>query len=222
MLLSCHHELLTHEGSSKTTFEQKLLLENPLSRDVIDKVKDDSSSMVVLGDMDSDITKQTRSTDNSSKLSRVFQFDTELIGSAVYQRAVRSMVRTTKNIPKKECKILLLGARGSGKETLMRQMKMSQHNHNRVTEMLCYKHIILSAVVDLMQKVPLLLKDASLVSVARTCEGYEDIIRQQSLPIDKMTPELAVALEYLWETLMPLLPRIKRLQNQEWLDERAF
>ena len=222
MLLSCHHELLTHEGSSKTTFEQKLLLENPLSRDVIDKVKDDSSSMVVLGDMDSDLTKQTRSTDNSSKLSRVFQFDTELIGSAVYQRAVRSMVRTTKNIPRKECKILLLGARGSGKETLMRQMKMSQHNHNRVTEMLCYKHIILSAVVDLMQKVPLLLKDASLVSIARNCEGYEDIIRQQKLPIDNMTPELAVALDHLWETLMPLLPRIKRLQNQEWLDERAF
>lgn len=37
----------------------------------------------------------TNSTGNSSKLSKVFEFDAEIIGSRVYQRAVRSLVKLT-------------------------------------------------------------------------------------------------------------------------------
>ena len=182
--------------------------------------------MVVLLDSASDATRPTQSTDNLSKMSRVFQFDAELISSPVYQRAVRSMTRSsTKVVPRKECKLLLLGARGSGKETLMKQMKVSQHNSNRTTELLCYKYIILSAVVDIMRRTLLLLKVSgldTLVDQSWWCEGRTDMICQQELPVDRMATELAAAIDRVWEGLVPLLPRIKDIQISKQLGEREL
>ena len=203
-------------------FEQKLLLENPMSRNVFDRVKDDSSSLIVLPDTASEFTKFSQSTENSSKMSRVFQFDAELINSRVYQRAIRSMVREAGHLPRKECKVLLLGARESGKETLMKKLKISHRNHNRVTEILCYKYTILSAVVDLMRKILLLLKSAGLESLVELSQRHANLVFQQKLPIDGMTPELAATIEHLWETIVPLLPCIRQVRDLSPLDKAAL
>jgi hypothetical protein len=80
---------------SKTTSEQKTLLEKRTTREVFDQVKDYSSSLYVLRDTASCFSGLTNSTGNSSKMSTVFLFDAELMGSAVYQRAVRSLFRRT-------------------------------------------------------------------------------------------------------------------------------
>lgn len=203
-------------------FEQKLLLENPMSRDVFDKAKDDSSSLVALHDRASDLTHVTRSIESSSKMSQVFQFDAELFSSGVYQRAVRSMVRDARQSFRTERKVLLLGARGSGKEDLMKQMKVSHYNCNRATEILCYKYVVLSATIDLLRKVLLLLENAGPEDLVQTCKSHTDIIFEPNLPIDSMTAGLTAALELIWETVVPHLPRLKRIQRLNPLEETAL
>lgn len=196
-----------------------------MSRDVFDKVKDSSSSMAVLLDTASNSSGKSQPTDNMSKMSKVFQFDTELISSAVYQRAVRSMTRNPRNVPSRDCKFLLLGARGSGKELLMKQIKISQQNHNRMTELLCYKYTILSAVVDIMRRTLLALRQSglgTLVDQSWWCEGRTELICRQELPIDRMTVELAAAMDHAWEGIMPLLPRIETMWGSRKVDHREL
>ena len=68
------------------------MLESKDNRHLLDQLKDDSSSMIVLRDEGS--FASTRSTGASSKLSKVFPgLDAELISSLVYQRAVRSLFK---------------------------------------------------------------------------------------------------------------------------------
>jgi len=203
-------------------FEQKLLLENPMSRDVFDQAKDDSSSLVALPDRASDLTQVTRSSESSSKISRVFQFDAELFSSGVYQRAVRSMVRDARRSSRIKRKVLLLGARGSGKEDLMKQMKVSHHNSNRATEMLCYKYSILFATIDLLRKVLLLLENAGPEDLLQACKSHTDTIFEPDLPIDSTTAGLAAAMELIWEAVVPHLPRLRRTQHLNPIDETAL
>ena len=194
-------------------FEQKLLLENPISRQVFDKVKDDSSSMVVIADKDSDISEVSKYSGTSSNMSREFRFDSELFSSAVYQRAVRSMFRYPKAAKKHSAKLLLLGARESGKDLLMKQMKVSPRNQNHMTELLCYKYTILSAVVDLLRQMLLLIEEMDSENSFRPRAALTNIIWQQSLPLDGITPQLAAAMDHSLETVLPLLPRIIQTQN---------
>lgn len=82
---------------SKSISEQKAILEKQESRHMLDRVRDDSSSLMVLRDTASFLTKGTWSTDDSSKLSRVFpSLDAELMRTPVYQRAVRSLFGRSK------------------------------------------------------------------------------------------------------------------------------
>ena len=81
-------------GNSKTFSEQRILLELQANRQVFNRVKDDSSSLFVLRDEASSSSRLTRSTDASSILSRIFPgLDAQLMGTLVYQRAVRSLFR---------------------------------------------------------------------------------------------------------------------------------
>lgn len=63
------------------------------SREIIDRVKDDSSSLVCLRDSSSLRSERTYSTDGSSLLSRMFDFDHKLMSSKVYQGQMRSFMR---------------------------------------------------------------------------------------------------------------------------------
>ena len=83
----------TEIRGSKTSSEQKALLEESTNREVFDQVQDDSSSLIVLRDTASYFSGGTQSTEQSSKFSMKFRFDAEIMGSRVYQRAVRSLFR---------------------------------------------------------------------------------------------------------------------------------
>ena len=193
-------------------FEQQLLLENPISRQVFDKVKDGSSSMVVITDKESNISEVSKCSGTSSNMSKEFRFDSELFSSTVYQRAMRPMFRS-KASKKQSAKLLLLGARESGKDLLMKQMKVSPRNENHMTELLCYKYTILSAVVDLLRQILLLIEEMDSENSFRPRAALTNIIWQQNLPLDGITPQLAAAIDHSRETVLPLLPRIRQTQN---------
>ena len=80
-------------NSSKTLSEQKALLEKSANRDIFERVRDDSSSLLVLYDDESICSSATQSTGTSSKISKIFPFDTFLMSSPVYQRAIRSLLK---------------------------------------------------------------------------------------------------------------------------------
>ena len=84
---------MTNVTNSKTLSEQQKWLETPVNRRVFDQSKDNSSSLFVLRDSSSTLSKWTQSTVNSSKLSRVFVFDQELMTSKVYQRLFRALCK---------------------------------------------------------------------------------------------------------------------------------
>ncbi|MCJ1414340.1 hypothetical protein MMC32_000666 [Xylographa parallela] len=88
--------LLLTACNCKTSSEQKKFLENPSARQVFDQIKDDSSSLIVLHDAASGFTTCTDSTGSSSRWSRMFPFDTELLISPVYQRAVRAVFKPSR------------------------------------------------------------------------------------------------------------------------------
>lgn len=58
-------------------------------------MRDDSSSLFVLCDTRSILSRWSESTETSSRTSRSFQFDAQIISSGVYQRAVRSLFKRT-------------------------------------------------------------------------------------------------------------------------------
>ena len=177
-----------------------MLLENPLNREVFDQVKDDSSSMVVVIDRTSGYSRSTGDTEQSSKMSLKFQFDAEILGSQVYQRAIRSLVRRAgprEPVQKRSWRVLLLGARDGGKETMMKHIKLSNHNNHRVTEILCYKLTILSTLVDLVRIGLRSCEKAGFQVIDSEHKSSVNLIFEQTLPIEETRPELLAAIEYL-------------------------
>jgi hypothetical protein len=77
-------------ADSTTLSEQTRLLERPKTRKTLARAKTDSISMIGLRSNDSIIS---RATDNMSKLSYVFDFDTEILTSKVYERVFRSSLK---------------------------------------------------------------------------------------------------------------------------------
>ncbi|KAL3418868.1 G-protein alpha subunit [Phlyctema vagabunda] len=104
--LNCQNHL-THQISAlnllltvlncQAQSEQKSLLESKKSRQLLDQVRDDSSSLDVLFDSASFFSRSTGTTQRSSKMSLKFLFDGELINSKVYQNYFRSLVRRATN-----------------------------------------------------------------------------------------------------------------------------
>ncbi|MCJ1283789.1 hypothetical protein MMC26_003120 [Xylographa opegraphella] len=88
--------LLLTACNCKTSSEQKKILEKPTAREVFNQIKDDSSSLIVLHDTASSFTACTNSTGSSSKWSKIFPFDAELLKSPVYQRAVRAVFKPSR------------------------------------------------------------------------------------------------------------------------------
>lgn len=63
------------------------------SQKVFDQVKDDSSSLCVLCDSASFVTKRTKTTTTTSRLSMNFAFDNELLQHRAYKSTFRSLLR---------------------------------------------------------------------------------------------------------------------------------
>ncbi|KAH7089580.1 hypothetical protein FB567DRAFT_626907 [Paraphoma chrysanthemicola] len=70
--------------------DQKELLERPKTRETFALTQSDSSSLLVLRDSASFVSKWT---DNLSRLSRVFDFDTEVLASRAYGRVFRESLK---------------------------------------------------------------------------------------------------------------------------------
>ncbi|KAI4932446.1 hypothetical protein J4E85_002844 [Alternaria conjuncta] len=93
-------KLIEHQTSSltllltacncKTLSEQQRILGTNKTRKVLDRAKADSISLYVHRDSASLTSKMT---DNMSKISRVFEFDSNIFSTGVYERAFRGSVR---------------------------------------------------------------------------------------------------------------------------------
>lgn len=77
----------------RTPKEQQILLEQKQSRKTFNQIKDDSSSLIVLCDSESSVTKRTKTSTATSKLSLNFVFDAALLQSKAYKSALRSLMR---------------------------------------------------------------------------------------------------------------------------------
>jgi hypothetical protein len=78
---------------SRSPDRQKELMEDKKTQKVFEQVKDDSSSLYTLCDSVSFVTKRTKTTTATSKLSMNFAFDAELLQNGAYKRAFRSLMR---------------------------------------------------------------------------------------------------------------------------------
>ena len=89
---------------SRSLSEQKTLLETRQSRLILDQVKDASSSLFCLTDSESFCTTRSTTPVPSSRLSMAFDFDFEVLGSEVYQGAMKSLLRQSsrRKVPLKE------------------------------------------------------------------------------------------------------------------------
>lgn len=63
------------------------------TRQILEQVKDDSSSLIVLRDTISSYGSRATNTSNSSALDWNFSFDNEVLSSKVYQGHIRSLIR---------------------------------------------------------------------------------------------------------------------------------
>ena len=79
--------------SSRSLSEQRSLLLDKDNRRILERVKDDSSSLVVLLDPASLHSSMSGSTDRESLWSRAFDFDDDLLGSKVYKGQIRSLMK---------------------------------------------------------------------------------------------------------------------------------
>lgn len=84
LLSAIHCRFLSQEWS---------LLRSRESRHIIQRLRDDSSSLLWLRDSESIFSRKTVSTSNSKKLETVFDFDGEVFNSRVYQEALRSNMK---------------------------------------------------------------------------------------------------------------------------------
>ncbi|KAH8588319.1 hypothetical protein B0O99DRAFT_693603 [Bisporella sp. PMI_857] len=82
--------LLLTACNCKSAREQQILLEKSNSQKVIKRMRQDSVSLLAHYDKGSVLT---HGTDNLSKLSRVFDFDSTLLHSAPYEQAMRSSMK---------------------------------------------------------------------------------------------------------------------------------
>ena len=75
--------------------EQKAFLERPQSRKTFRRVEKDTTSLLVHRDVDSLATRHTMTSISSRFKSTVFDFDTELLASGIYQLWIRGSVKKT-------------------------------------------------------------------------------------------------------------------------------
>ena len=75
---------------SRSVFEQTNLLQSDESRHVVDIIKDDLSSLLVIKEEDSCCTVRSIVSENSNMLDKNFDFDSQIFTSKVYQAALRS------------------------------------------------------------------------------------------------------------------------------------
>ena len=87
------HLTQTTNFDSQSLSKQNEIMECRQTRQILEQVKDDTSSLIVLRDTSSYYSSRATDTPNSSLLDRKFSFDSEVLRSKVYQGQIRSLIR---------------------------------------------------------------------------------------------------------------------------------
>ncbi|MCJ1434227.1 guanine nucleotide-binding protein subunit alpha [Xylographa pallens] len=85
--------LLLSAIQCRSMSRERTLLQSLECRHIIQRLRDDTSSLLWLRDSESILSKRTVSTSNSKLLETVFDFDGEVFNSKVYQVALRSNMK---------------------------------------------------------------------------------------------------------------------------------
>ena len=85
--------LLLSAIQCRSMSQERTLLQSVESRHIIQRLRDDTSSLLWLRDSESILSRRTVSTCNSKLLETVFDFDGEVFNSKVYQVALRSNMK---------------------------------------------------------------------------------------------------------------------------------
>lgn len=78
---------------SRSQSEQTALLQNPNNREIITKIRDETSSLLWLRDDESQCTRKSICTENSDLLDSSFTFDREIFKSRAYLTALKSNMK---------------------------------------------------------------------------------------------------------------------------------
>ncbi|EXJ67286.1 guanine nucleotide-binding protein subunit alpha, other [Cladophialophora psammophila CBS 110553] len=164
--------LLLTACNCKTISEQKGLLEKSSTRNVLRRMELDSASLLVHRDSASLISQWT---DNLSKLSAIFSFDRELFVSKIYERAFRGSIKESLRRQqgdtqakvrsqaidrgleqdsrrlRRECKVLLLGTRESGKSEIVTRWKSLHPNGYTAQELALWRPTVSRNLVSSAQ-----------------------------------------------------------------------
>ena len=79
------------------------MIEDRENQLLLDQLKDDRSSLIVLYDSESMLTKRTKTTTRTSKFSINFAFDSVLLQHTIYKSTFRSLMRRTRAPSGLEC-----------------------------------------------------------------------------------------------------------------------
>ena len=196
--------------------EQSERLQKTHNRQILDQVEDSSSSLICLRDSASFSTSWTSTTEGSSKLDMVFDFDSEILKSRFYQGQVRSLIRRALRRGKNKSDQYSMS---SG--TTLKEAKLTQKRSDEIDKMISrgrrasaseVKLLLLgpskSAFLELMK----LTLGYSYTSDERqsfgaitfniVIQGMQDILRKmESSSIPLQDPKVQVHARWLFEYL---------------------
>jgi hypothetical protein len=150
-----------------------------------------------------------QSTGASSNISRTFGFDAEIVGSAVYQRAVRSLFKRTvgrrgraveslitQERYYKKVEVALVGTNESAEEIIMNDIQARNRPTYDTAELIFCQESVFEAVVDSIYIVLEYLECISMDLTTDIEKEHAELLRQ-SIPGYKITPELKVAIQHI-------------------------
>ena len=203
------------------------MLEHKPNRQIIEQVRDDTTSLVVLCDTSSRNSRVTESTETSSRLSTIFQFDAELIGSRVYQRAVHQLFKRTVH----QGKYLDETAKQSDFFAIKKTERLEERLQSKTIDRLLRKErekmltelkVLVSGAEDsgvhtlwyqlrsstsefrsevfsmIVLEMQTLLNSATWTWENEAHQKQADFVLQQNHPVYQLTAYLTVALDTLW------------------------
>ena len=92
--------------TSRNLLIQRNIVEDTSAQDLMRHIKEDTSSLILLCDSESFMTKRTQITTATSNLSLNFEFDDELLQHKAYKRTLRSLMRKSRNKRKQSARPL--------------------------------------------------------------------------------------------------------------------
>lgn len=222
------------------------MLEKSSTRKAFRRVEKDTGSLFVHRDTASLFSRYS---DNLSKLSISFEFDHELFVSKIYgrvfrgsvkeslqrQQGITNLVQVDKRTQainckleedarsvRRECLILLLGTYGSGKDEIMRQMKITHQNPSTLEERALYRPTIYTNIIDSAKTLILAMEQFQIQLENEVNRKHCDFLMDYTFDPDPEKPlETSVwqALDSLWHD--PSIQSLMERRDEFYLMDSA-